>query len=62
MIISIRFKNILHLSLQTLKASTQILLEFSVSWQDKREAEHIIAEIKNARKKSISKIVKGFNS
>jgi len=51
MIISIRFKNILHLSLQTLKASTQILLESSGSWEDKREGEHIIAEIKNAMKK-----------
>jgi hypothetical protein len=60
MIISIRFKNVLHLSLQTLKAFTQILLESSGSWEDKREAEHIIAEIKNAREKSCSKLLKGF--
>jgi len=48
--------------LHTLKTPAQILLELSGSWEDERGAEQIIAEIKNAREKSSSKLVKGFYS
>jgi len=46
--------------LHTLKVPAQILQELFGSWEDERGVEQIIAEIKNARKKSSSKLVKGF--
>ena len=45
--------------LNTLKTPAQVLLELSGSWQDDREAEQIIAEIKSARKGS-KKLAEGF--
>ena len=45
--------------LHPLKTPAQILLELSGSWKNERDAEQIIAEIKNAREKS-SKLAKGF--
>jgi len=48
--------------LHPLKTPAQILLELSGSWKNERGAEQIIAEIKNAREKSSSKLVKGFYS
>ena len=45
--------------LDTLKTPAQVLLELSGSWQDDREAEQIIAEIKSARKGS-KKLAEGF--
>ena len=45
--------------LDTLKTPAQVLLELSGSWQDDREAEQIIAEIKRARKGS-KKLAEGF--
>jgi len=37
-------------------------LHFVNSWEDDRGAEQIIADIKKVRKKSSSKLVKGFDS
>ncbi len=45
--------------LSTLKSPAQVLLELSGSWQDDKEAEQIIAEVKGARINS-KKLAEGF--
>ena len=44
---------------KSIKLPAQVLLELSGSWEDTREAEQIIDEIKQARKNS-AKLDKGF--
>jgi hypothetical protein len=45
--------------LDTVKTPAQVLLELSGSWEDDREAEQIIEEIKEARRSS-KKLKQGF--
>ncbi|MBW2366808.1 MAG: hypothetical protein JRH15_02870 [Deltaproteobacteria bacterium] len=46
-------------TLQSTKSAGEVLLELSGSWQDARESEDIIADIRAARKNS-KKLKKGF--